>query len=70
MNKRSNVSNEGSRSISEKRRLTHSPVSVNTAYELGHRNTERLWREFNTNLRHSESGSNKRQSTSKIYSTG
>lgn len=39
------------------RRLSHSPVSVNTNYELGPLNTEKLWNELNSYLRGSVSGS-------------
>ena len=55
-----NTSQGGSR-----RRLSHSPVSINQAYELCPQNTEKLWKEFSTNLNKSMSrGSmNERKST-------
>lgn len=52
----SHSSNGGTSNIDAKRRLSHSPVSVNTAYELCQRNTDKLWREFNSHLRESTSG--------------
>ena len=45
-----NTSQGGSR-----RRLSHSPVSVNPAYELCPQNTEKLWKEFSSNLNKSMS---------------
>ncbi len=45
-----NSSKDGSR-----RRLSHSPVSVNIAYELCPQNTEKLWRDFSNNLNKSMS---------------
>lgn len=47
---------------SNRRRISHSPVSVNTTFELGQRNTEKLWKEFNTHIRKSVSiGSRERK---------
>ena len=42
-----------------KRRISHSPVSVNTTYELSEKNTEKLWENFKrrTNSRGSSKGS-------------
>jgi len=54
---KSNALSKSSNEGKSLRRLSHSPVSVNTTYELGFRNTEKLWREFNNNLRRSASGS-------------
>ncbi len=31
---------------SKKRRMSHSPVSVNTTYELSEHNTDKLWENF------------------------
>ena len=35
---------------SRRRMLSHSPVSVNTTYELSENNTEKLWENFQSNI--------------------
>lgn len=36
---------------SKNRRLSHSPVSVNTTYELSEHNTDKLWGKFQSQLK-------------------
>lgn len=40
-----------SRSRSGYRKMSKSPVEINTSYELSHKNTENLWKEFRSNIR-------------------
>ena len=39
-----------SRSRSGFRKMSHSPINVNTSYEISHKNTENLWKEFCSNV--------------------
>ncbi|CDW82633.1 tpr domain containing protein [Stylonychia lemnae] len=45
---------------SRKRRLSHSPVSVNTTYEISEHNTDKLWENFQSNIKRG-GGSNSQQ---------
>ena len=47
-----------SRSRSGYRKISHSPVEINTSYELSHKNTEHLWKEFRTSVRERSSPRN------------
>jgi len=52
---RTSTSDYGSRSRSRSgyRKISQSPIEVNTSFEITHKNTENLWNDFKENLRES-----------------
>ena len=50
-----------------KRRISHSPVSVNTTYELSETNTKKLWSNFEEHLRQSIKKSNARDTSAEKF---
>lgn len=58
---------------SKKRRMSHSPVSVNTTYELSEHNTDKLWENFQSNIKRrsgSRGGNSFLDTQSRGYSSG
>ena len=53
-----------SRSRSGFRKMSHSPINVNTSYEISHKNTENLWKEFWSNVK--ERSSSKKQNALRV----